>query len=52
MEGVRRREIGLDLTKLITHRFAGIESIPAAYEMAGKTRDEKSNLVIRAAVNL
>ena len=51
MEGVRRHKISLDLTKLITHRFAGIESIPAAYETASKTRDESTNLIIKAVVN-
>ncbi|RJE25124.1 Dehydrogenase [Aspergillus sclerotialis] len=51
MEGVRRHEIGLDLTKLITHRFSGIESIPAAYETASSVRDETSNLIIKAVVN-
>lgn len=51
MEQIRRREVGPDVTKLITHRFSGLDSVPAAYETASKTRDENSNLIIKAIVN-
>ncbi|KAE8369028.1 chaperonin 10-like protein [Aspergillus caelatus] len=52
MEAVARHEIGPDVRKIITHRFCGLESIPNAYDMASKTRDESSKLVIKAVVNL
>lgn len=52
MEGMRIGALKPDITKLITHRFLGLSSIPAAYETASKTRDERSNLVIKTVVNL
>lgn len=41
-----------DLTKLITHRFFGLESITQAFEMAGKGVDEKGNLVLKVFINI
>ncbi|KAL2075210.1 hypothetical protein VTL71DRAFT_152 [Oculimacula yallundae] len=40
-----------DLTKLITHRFIGLNSITQAFEMAGKGIDEKGNLVLKVLIN-
>ena len=40
-----------DLTKLITHRFHGLESITEAFEMAGKGIDEQGNLVLKVLIN-
>ncbi len=40
-----------DLSKLITHRFSGLESIPDAFQMAGKGIDEKGNLVLKVVIN-
>ncbi|OQE22901.1 hypothetical protein PENFLA_c012G03828 [Penicillium flavigenum] len=51
MEGVRANSLKPDVTKLITHRFVGLDSIPSAYDTAGKTRDGESKLVIKAVVN-
>lgn len=51
MEAVRTQSLKPDLTKLITHRFAGLDSIPSAYDTASKTRDSQSNLVIKTVVN-
>jgi len=39
-----------DLTSLITQRFNGLNSIPEAFAMAGKVKDEKGNLVIKVLV--
>ncbi|KAF2749160.1 sorbitol dehydrogenase-like protein [Sporormia fimetaria CBS 119925] len=39
-----------DFSKLITHRFTGLESVPAAFEMAGRTKDEQGTLVIKVVV--
>ena len=40
-----------DLTKLITHRFSGLDSVPSAYDTASKTRDGEAKLVIKTVVN-
>ena len=52
MEGMRSGALRPDLTKLITHRFSGLDSIPSAYDTASKTRDGDSKLVIKTVVNL
>ncbi|KAK9464214.1 chaperonin 10-like protein [Lipomyces oligophaga] len=38
--------------KLITHKFSGLDSADDAFAIAGKTADEKGNLVIKAVMNL
>jgi L-iditol 2-dehydrogenase len=40
-----------DIRKLITHRFHGIDSVDAAMKAAGKTKDDKGAVVIKAIVN-
>jgi L-iditol 2-dehydrogenase len=37
---------------LITQRFQGLDSIPQAFEMAAKTRDDKGNLVLKVMVDM
>lgn len=41
-----------DLTKLITHRFDGMESIPRAFDMAARVQDEEGKLVIKVMVHM
>ncbi|KAK4133469.1 GroES-like protein [Trichocladium antarcticum] len=41
-----------DLTKLITHRVDGMESIPRAFDMAARVQDEEGKLVIKVMVNM
>jgi len=41
-----------DLSKLLTQRFTGLDDIPKAFEMAGKVKDEKGNLVLKVLVDL
>lgn len=36
-----------DFQKLITHRFRGLESIPRAFEMAARAKDDEGNLVLK-----
>lgn len=38
--------------KMITQRFNGFESLDSAFQMAGKTKDENGNLVIKVVVEL
>lgn len=38
--------------RLITHRFNGFENIEDAFKMAGKTKDEQGNLIIKVCVGL
>ncbi|KAL2855685.1 chaperonin 10-like protein [Aspergillus pseudodeflectus] len=52
MTSMAREGLVPDARKLITHRFAGLESTPEAYTRAAKTKDEKGNLVIKTVVNL
>ena len=42
---------GLDLTKLVTHRFEGFEAASKAFEMAGKTKDEDGKLVLKVVID-
>lgn len=37
---------------LITHRYESLDSIPEAFEMAGKVKDDKGNLVLKVMVNM
>lgn len=40
-----------NISKLITHRFEGVESVPHAFETAGKTMDGDGSLVVKTVVN-
>lgn len=39
-----------DFSKLVTHRFKGLEAADEAFEMAGKTKDDNGNLVIKVVL--
>lgn len=41
-----------DITKLVTHRFVGLDNVPQAFQTARTTRDESGKLVIKVALNL
>jgi len=41
-----------DVRKIITHRFSGLESVPAAFGVAAKTKDEEGRLVIKTVVEM
>lgn len=41
-----------DFSKLITQRFDGLESIPKAFDMAARVRDDEGNLVLKVMVNM
>ncbi|KFZ19369.1 hypothetical protein V501_00698 [Pseudogymnoascus sp. VKM F-4519 (FW-2642)] len=41
-----------DVSKLITHRFLGLDSIPAAFKMAGRGVDKEGDLVLKVVVNI
>ncbi|KAK1768950.1 GroES-like protein [Phialemonium atrogriseum] len=41
-----------DLRKLITHRYAGMDSIPQAFDMAGKVKDEEGKLVLKVMIDM
>ncbi len=40
-----------DISKLITHRFTGLENVPRAFDMAGKVKDEAGSLVIKVMID-
>ncbi|KAI1827586.1 alcohol dehydrogenase GroES-like domain-containing protein [Xylaria intraflava] len=40
-----------DISKLVTQRFKGLDNVPAAFEMAGKAKDEQGNLVLKVMVD-
>ncbi|KAH9821375.1 putative sorbitol dehydrogenase [Teratosphaeria destructans] len=42
---------GPDFTKLVTHRFSGLQEAPKAFEMAGKTKDEDGKLVLKVVID-
>ena len=39
-----------DLSRLVTHRFYDLESIPQAFEMAARAQDDLGNLVLKVVV--
>ena len=39
-----------DLSKLITHKFKGLETVPKAFAMAGKTKEDDGTLVLKVVV--
>jgi L-iditol 2-dehydrogenase len=50
MEACRKSSTMSSLTKLITHRFDGIESVPAALRTACLSMDSELNMVVKVAV--
>lgn len=42
---------GPDFSKLITHRYQGLEDAPKAFEMAGKTKDAEGKLVLKVVID-
>lgn len=42
---------GPDLTKLVTHRYKGFDDASKAFDMAGKTKDEDGNLVLKVVID-
>jgi L-iditol 2-dehydrogenase len=40
-----------DLSKLITQRFKGFNSIPGAFAMAGRVKDDEGRLVLKVLVD-
>ncbi|KAI0425852.1 alcohol dehydrogenase GroES-like domain-containing protein [Xylaria sp. FL1042] len=47
----RKNERLPDISKLVTQRFTGLDNIPAAFDMAGRVKDEQGNLVLKVMVN-
>jgi L-iditol 2-dehydrogenase len=41
-----------DFSKLITHRYHGLEEAVPAFEMAGKTKDDQGHLVIKVVLEM
>lgn len=41
-----------DFSKLVTHRFKGLEGVDQAFQMAGKTKDESGNLVLKVVIEM
>jgi L-iditol 2-dehydrogenase len=39
-----------DFSKLVTHRVEGLKNVEKAFELAGKTKDEKEGLVMKVMV--
>ncbi|KAK5119368.1 hypothetical protein LTR85_007724 [Meristemomyces frigidus] len=42
---------GPDFSKLVTHRFVGLDQAPKAFEMAGKTKDADGKLVLKVVID-
>lgn len=40
-----------DLSKLVTHTYKGFESIPDAFAMAARVKDDHGNLVLKVVVD-
>ncbi|OCK80091.1 sorbitol dehydrogenase-like protein [Lepidopterella palustris CBS 459.81] len=51
IEVVSKKGLGHpDFSKLVTHRYKGLEAAESAFEMAGKTKDDSGNLVIKVVI--
>jgi L-iditol 2-dehydrogenase len=48
----RKDSIVPDFSKLITHRFRGLEKLDAAFSMAGRTKDDTGRLVLKVVVEM
>ena len=46
----RQASEGPDFMALVTHRFTGLDNAVKAFEMAGKTKDESGNLVLKVVI--
>lgn len=44
-------DAGIDLRKLVTHRFNGLGDAPKAFDMASKTKDEEGKLVLKVVID-
>ncbi|KAK5174938.1 uncharacterized protein LTR77_000074 [Saxophila tyrrhenica] len=42
---------GIDLTKLVTHRYTGLTAAPEAFQMAGRTKDADGKLVLKVVID-
>jgi len=42
---------GPDFSKLVTHRYRGLEEAPKAFDMAGKTKDADGKLVLKVVID-
>ncbi len=47
----KAKDMGIDLTKLVTHRFKGLSEAPKAFDMAGRTKDDSGQLVIKVVID-
>ena len=45
------KDAGIDLTKLVTHRYKGFGDAPKAFDMAGRTKDDSGNLVLKVIID-
>ena len=53
IELVASKDSGLpDLQKLVTHRYRRLDSVPDAFAMAGRARDEEGRLVLKVVVEV
>lgn len=41
-----------EFSKLVTHRYSGLESAPEAFAMAGRTKDDNGNLVLKVVLEM
>ena len=41
-----------DFSKLVTHRYRGLEDADKAFEMAGKTKDQSGKPVLKVVIEL
>lgn len=41
-----------DLSRLVTQRYNGLESIPKAFDMAASVKDDEGNLVLKVMVDM
>ena len=42
---------GIDLTKLVTHRYKGFGDATKAFDMAGRTKDDNGQLVLKVVID-
>lgn len=40
----------VDFSKLVTHKYRGLDSVPEAFAMAGKTKEDNGTLVLKVVI--
>lgn len=49
---VKKHKSMPDLSKLVTHRYNGFDNVEKAFHMAGRTKDQDGDLVLKVVIEV